>query len=397
MQFEVRALSSDNRLQTLLIDAADTAAARKAVEARQLRVVSLKLRRSAAGGGSRSGRGTFSLVMFSQELLALLEAGLSLVEALEGLIEKENAPVPRAVMEALNSRIREGAKLSDAVALQPEHFPQLFVGIVRAAERTSDLPQALRRYIDYQTRLDSVRSRIISATIYPSVLFTVGGLVAIFLMTYVVPKFAAVYKDSGRDMPWMSKLLLSWGELLGNHTTLVVSALLVLIAAAVFTVRKYNREGRWAQLARKIPGISERAHILELSRLYLTMGMLLEGGIPVVMTLDMVESAVSAETRVRLQRARAEISNGEPLSTGFENNELTTPIALRMLRVGERSGQLGTMLMRSAQFYEGESSRWIERFSKVFEPVMMAIIGVVIGVIIVLLYMPIFDLAGSLQ
>ncbi|MDP5239621.1 type II secretion system F family protein [Uliginosibacterium sp. 31-16] len=394
MQFEVRALTVDNRLQTLLIEAADLAAARKTVEAQRLKVVSLKAR-----GGMRSGsrRGTFSLVMFSQEMLALLEAGLSLVEALEGLIEKESSPVSRAVMEAMINRIREGSRLSDAVAMQPEFFPPLFVGIVRAAERTSDLPQALRRFIDYQTRLDMVRGKIISATIYPAVLFTVGGLVGLFLMTYVVPRFAAVYKDSGRDMPWMSRLLLSWGDLLGQHTMLVGGMLLALVAAAVWYVRRNSREGRWAQLAKRIPGIGERARILELSRLYMTLGMLLEGGIPIVMALDMIETSVSAETRLKLALAKSEISNGEQVSHAFELHDLSTPIALRMLRVGERSGQLGTMLTRSAQFYEGESARWIERFSKVFEPALMALIGVVIGVIIVLLYMPIFDLAGSLQ
>lgn len=394
MQFEVRALTVDNRLQTLLIEAADLAAARKTVEAQRLKVVSLKAR-----GGMRSGsrRGTFSLVMFSQEMLALLEAGLSLVEALEGLIEKESSPVSRAVMEAMINRIREGSRLSDAVAMQPEFFPPLFVGIVRAAERTSDLPQALRRFIDYQTRLDMVRGKIISATIYPAVLFTVGGLVGLFLMTYVVPRFAAVYKDSGRDMPWMSRLLLSWGDLLGQHTMLVGGMLLALVVAAVWYVRRNSRQGRWAQLAKRIPGIGERARILELSRLYMTLGMLLEGGIPIVMALDMIETSVSAETRIKLALARSEISNGEQVSHAFELHDLSTPIALRMLRVGERSGQLGTMLTRSAQFYEGESARWIERFSKVFEPALMALIGVVIGVIIVLLYMPIFDLAGSLQ
>jgi general secretion pathway protein F len=394
MQFEVRALSPDNRLQTLLVEAVDLMAARKSVEAQHLKVVTVKSRGHARKGGAR---GSFSLVMFSQELLSLLEAGLSLVEALEGLIEKETAPVSRSVMAALIARIREGSKLSDAVAAQPEFFPPLFVGIVRAAERTSDLAEALRRFIDYQTRLDVVRSKIISATIYPAVLFTVGGLVGLFLMTYVVPKFAAVYKDSGREMPLMSRILLTWGELLGQHTFLVGSVLLAVIVSLVWMFRRNSREGRWAQLAKKIPGIGERARILELSRLYLTLGMLLDGGIPIVMAMAMVETSVSAETRVKLKRACEVISNGESLSQAFEQHDLSTPIALRMLRVGERSGQLGAMLMRSANFYEGESARWIERFSKVFEPVLMALIGGVIGVIIVLLYMPIFDLAGSLQ
>ncbi|NSL56719.1 MULTISPECIES: type II secretion system F family protein [Uliginosibacterium] len=394
MQFEVRALSPDNRLQTLLVEAVDALAARKSVEAKNLRIVTVRSRGHARSGGAR---GNFSLVMFSQELLSLLEAGLSLVEALEGLIEKETTPVSRSVMEALNARIREGSKLSDAVAAQPEFFPPLFIGIVRAAERTSDLAQALRRYIDYQTRLDMVRSKIISATIYPAVLFSVGGLVGLFLMTYVVPKFAAVYKDSGREMPLMSRLLLSWGELLGQHTLLVGIVMLGVVSGLVWMVRRNSREGRWAQLAKKIPGIGERARILELSRLYLTLGMLLDGGIPIVMAMEMVETSVSAETRFKLKGACAQISSGESLSQAFEQHDLSTPIALRMLRVGERSGQLGAMLMRSANFYEGESARWIERFSKVFEPALMAMIGGVIGVIIVLLYMPIFDLAGSLQ
>lgn len=394
MQFEVRALSPDNRVQTLLVEATDMASARKSVEARRLTIISLRGRKASRRSAARGG---FSLVMFSQELLSLLEAGLSLVEALEGLLEKETAPGSRSVMEGLIARIREGARLSDAVSAQPEHFPPLYIGIVRAAERTSDLGQALRRYIDYQTRLDMVRSKIVSATIYPAVLFVVGGLVGLFLMTYVVPRFAAVYKDSGRDMPLMSRLLLGWGEMLGQHTMLVLVALILVISAGVWVFRRNSREGRWAEMAKRIPGIGERARILELSRLYLTLGMLLEGGIPIVMAMEMLEASVSVETRTRLRLACADISNGEPLSHVFERHDLTTPIALRMLRVGERSGQLGAMLIRSANFYEGESARWIERFSKVFEPALMAIIGGIIGVIIVLLYMPIFDLAGSLQ
>lgn len=395
MQFEVRALSADNRLQTLVVDAEDAHAARKAVEEKRLRPVTLKQVSAARAFGKR--KGNFSLVMFSQELLSLLEAGLTLVEGLEALLEKETAPASRAIMDAILQRMREGRRFSDAVSMQPEHFPPLFVGIVKAAEKTSDLPRALARYIDYQTRVDQVRQRIVGATIYPSILFSVGGLVGLFLMMYVVPKFAAVYKDSGRDLPFMSKLLLSWGEFISQHFLIVTVLAAMLVTAVIWVVRRNNREGRWAQIAEKIPGIAERAQIMELSRMYLTIGMLLEGGIPVVAALDMVGGTVAAGTRNRILAARADISNGEPVSRAFEMHGLSTPIALRMLRVGEKSGQLGTMLTRSALFYEGESARWIERFSKTFEPALMALIGVIIGFIVVLLYMPIFDLAGSLQ
>ncbi|MGC3965583.1 MAG: type II secretion system F family protein [Rhodocyclaceae bacterium] len=395
MQFEIRALGTSGQMQTVRLEAEDAAAAHRAAQAQRLTPVTVKA--LGQGRARRRGRGAFSLVMFSQELLALLEAGLSLVEGLEALIEKESNESSRAIMAALITRMREGLRFSDAVAQQPEHFPPLFIGIVKAAERTSDLPQALARYVDYQTRVEQVRSRIVSALIYPCVLFSVGGMVALFLMAYVVPKFASVYKDSGRDLPWMSKLLLGWGDFLSAHAMPVGIVVASIIALIMYTLRRITREGRWSQLAARVPGIAERARILELSRMYLTLGMLLEGGITILTALDMVSGTVAPDSRAKLVAARGEIANGEPVSRAFELHGLSTPIALRMLRVGERSGQLGAMLTRSALFYEGESARWIERFSKVFEPALMAFIGIVIGLIVVLLYMPIFDLAGSLQ
>jgi len=394
MQFEIRALTADNQLQTLTLEADDEVAARKACEAQRLRPVTVRAR---TGRRTKRGRGTFSLVLFSQELLSLLDAGLSLVESLEALVEKESGALSRGIMESLIHRMREGLRFSDAVGLQPDQFPPLFIGIVRAAERTSDLPRALGRFIDYQTRVDQVRSRLVSAAVYPAILLSVGGLVAVFLMMYVVPKFAAVYKDSGRELPFMSRILLGFGEFIGSNLYIVLPAFIAVIVAIVWQLKRISREGRWAQIASRIPGIAERVQILEISRLYLTVGMLLEGGIPIVTALDMVAGTVSASSRAKLVAARADISNGEPVSQAFEKHDLTTPIALRMLRVGERSGQMGAMLTRSALFYEGESSRWIERFSKAVEPALMAVIGIVVGFIVVLLYMPIFDLAGSVS
>lgn len=394
MRFEVRALSPANQLQTVVVDAEDELAARRLIEARKLRPVTLRPMKT--GSSTRGGKG-FSLVLFSQELLALLEAGLSLVEGIEALVEKETSPLARGIMEALLTRMREGLRFSEAISQQSEFFPPLYIGIVKAAERTSDLPRALSRFIEYQIRLDAVRSKIVGAMIYPCILFGVGGLVGLFLMGFVVPKFAEVYKDSGRNLPWASQLLLKWGNFLGQHAELVLLAVAALVVLIVWGVRKMNAEGRWGQLAAKLPGLADRVRIFEISRLYLTLGMLLEGGIPIVAALEMVSGTVSADTRKNLAAARLDISNGDTVSRAFDIHGLATPIALRMLRVGERSGQLGTMLTRSALFYEGESARWIDRFSKTFEPALMAVIGIVVGLIVVLLYMPIFDLAGSLQ
>lgn len=391
MQYEVRALSPDAVVEQLSIDALDEADARRQVEARGMFVSAVKRR-----GGARA-KGGISLVLFSQELLALLSAGLGVVEALEALLEKETNPVLGNVLARLLAGLREGKRFSSVLAEQGDRFPPLYIGIVKAAEGTSDLPRSLSRYIDYQQRIDAVRSKIVSAAIYPAILLLVGGGVSGFLITYVVPRFAEVYQGAGRNLPFMSRLLLSWGQFAANHTAWLLAGLGVLAAVLVLGTRHLLARGGIGGLLARLPGIGERVRIYELSRLYLTLGMLTEGGIPIVHAIDTVQSMVSPNVRTSLQHARAAVESGLPLSSAFAANGLTTPISLRMLRVGERTGDMGPMLTQSAAFYDGEISRWIDRFTRTFEPLLMAAIGLVVGAIVVLLYMPIFDLAGDMS
>ena len=400
MQFAVRTLAPDMSISNLVVDAADALDARRQVEARGLFVSAVEPARSSPFAGLRFGRqggGKLSLVLFSQELLALLNAGLGIVEGLEALLEKEASPGARGVLERLLAGLREGKRFSSVLAAQPALFPPLYVGIVRAAEGTSDLPRALARYIDYQQRIDLVRAKIVSASIYPVILLLVGGGVSAFLIGYVVPKFAEVYQGAGRTLPWMSQLLLDWGQFASRHGSAILVAALLAMVGAVAGVRHLLRSGGINRLLVRLPGIGERARIYELSRLYLTLGMLTEGGITIVGAIETVQPMVSGSVRKGLLHARAAIESGQPLSNAFEANGLTTPISLRMLRVGERTGDMGPMLTQSAAFYDGEITRWIDRFTRTFEPLLMAAIGLVVGAIVVLLYMPIFDLAGDMS
>ncbi|WP_426111096.1 type II secretion system F family protein [Massilia sp. PWRC2] len=393
MQFDVRAMSADAAIAELRIDALDEADARRQVEARGLFVAAVKRR----DGGARGSGGGISLVLFSQELLALLSAGLGVVEALEALLEKEANGALANVLARLLAGLREGKRFSSVLAEQGERFPPLYIGIVKAAEGTSDLPRSLARYIDYQQRIDGVRGKIVSAAIYPAILLMVGGGVSMFLITYVVPRFAEVYQGAGRTLPFMSRLLLSWGQFAAGHSLLLVSALATLALLLVLAGRHLLAQGGIGAVLARLPGLRERVRIYELSRLYLTLGMLSEGGIPVVQAIDTVQAMVTAKMGASLQQARLAVESGLPLSSAFEAHGLTTPISLRMLRVGERTGEMGPMLTQSAAFYDGEISRWIDRFTRTFEPLLMAAIGLIVGAIVVLLYMPIFDLAGDMS
>ncbi|AUT65736.1 type II secretion system F family protein [Paraburkholderia terrae] len=395
MPYEVRALSPDNQIISLVVDAQDEDDARRQVEARGLHATQLRALRTLRP--SKASRGGISLVLFSQELLALLMAGLSIVEGLEALVEREGNARLRGILERLLAGLREGKRFSSLLAEQPDVFPPLYVGIVRAAEGTSDLPRSLQRYVDYQARIDMVRNKLISSAIYPSILFIVGGGVSTFLITFVVPRFATIYEGTGRSLPWMSQALLDWGKFASAHgLPLFAAAVAVAIAGGAAVRATIARVGLVSLLGR-LPLLGPHLRIYQLSRLYLTLGMLLEGGIPIVSAMETAGGTISPALRDGLLRARAAVQAGAPLSSSFHAENLTTPISLRMLRVGERSGELGNMLTQSAAFYDGEISRWIDRFTRMFEPLLMSAIGLVVGTIVVLLYMPIFDLAEGLS
>ncbi|MFD0668904.1 type II secretion system F family protein [Ramlibacter sp. MAHUQ-53] len=391
MQFVVRALDASQQVGELRLEALDAADACAQARARGLTPLSVRARRL-------SGRGPrFALLLFAQELLALLEAGLAVVEAIDALVEKEPAGHRRAILERLGGHLREGWGLSQALRRQGAVFPSLFCGLVASAEGTSDLPQALARYVAYESRLTTLRDKVVSAAVYPAILLAVGACVGLFLLAYVVPRFAAVYAGAGRELPWASQLLMDWGRFAGRHALALGGGLALALAAAALALLRLRRHGGWWRLLAALPGARGRLATLELARLCLTLGLLVEGGIPVVSALQLGADAVGPATRERLRAVQGEVLAGQPLSQALAHQGLGSPVALRLLRVGERSGRLGDMLSRAAAFHDGEATRWIERFARAFEPALMAAIGLVIGLIVVLLYMPVFELAGSLQ
>jgi general secretion pathway protein F len=396
MHYQVRGLGSDGAILVLELDARDERDANEQAASRGLAVLSVR-RRAGLGAWMLAGRARFPLLLFSQELLALLQSGISLVEAIETLAEKEQRPETRKVLEQLIVRLRQGQPLSGALQQSPAAFPPLYVAAMRAAERTGDLEEALARFIAYQSQIDSVRKKLITSAIYPAMLIGVGLLVTLFLLGYVVPRFSQVYEDMGDRLPWMSRVLLVWGKLIEQHALAASIAALAAAALAVHWLARPETLQRIASWLWRIPALGERMRVYQLARFYRTLGMLLRGGIAIVPALDMVSGLLQSSLRTHLDRASQLVREGRPMSQAMETAGLATPIALRMLRVGERSGRMGEMMERIAAFHDEEMARWVDWFTRVFEPLLMAFIGIIIGLIVVLLYLPIFELAGSIQ
>jgi len=393
MQFDVLALDSRQSLVALSVEAASHTAAADQVRARGLTLVSIE------GKGWRipGRKARFPATLFSVELASLLEAGLNLVEALQTLAEKESGGERQEVLSAILAAIHRGEPFSQAVASLPRHFSPLYVATIKAAERTGDVKEALGRYIAYQEELERVRKKIVSASIYPAILTIVGGLVLGFLMFYVVPRFAGVYEDMSGTLPFFSKLLLAFGGFVGNYIAFIAAGAVGAVAGSVWALSRPGTR-RWlnAQLWR-IPALGSRMKVYQLARLYRTTAMLLRAGIPAVRALEMVQDLLAVHMRAQLLTARRLIQEGQSMSAAFTAAGLVTPVAARMMAVGERSGDMGQMLAQIARFHDDEVSRSVEVFTRAFEPALMTILGLAIGGVVVLMYMPIFELAGSLR
>ena len=401
MRFNLKVHSENTGVSVLHIDATSPDEAMRQAQAQGYVAFSVEAQ-GGSGWGSlawlqhRKGR-RFSLLLFSQQLLALLEAGLNLVGAIEALAEKEAAPEMKAVLRHLLDRLYAGQTCSDAMGNLPDSFPPFYVATIRASERSGDMAESLHRYVVYQSQIEELRKKVVSAMIYPMLLLVVGSMVTLFLLGYVVPKFSRIYEGRSTDLPLLSKLLMQWGGVIAHHGTefliaMVLIAVLLVWGAVHPAVRRWIWQRLWAA-----PGIGEKLRLYQLARFYRTLGMLLRGGTAITGALELVPGLLSLSLREQLKQATLLIREGRALSESLHVAGLTTPVSFRMLRVGEQSGRMGEMMERVAAFHDDEIARWIDVFTKFFEPVLMALIGVMVGGVVILMYLPIFELAGNIQ
>jgi len=395
MQYAVKAMRR-MELVALTVDAADASEARQRVEQQGCAVLAV---RRAAGSRTLLGRrsAAFPLLQFNQSLLILLEAGLSVVETVETLADRESRPESQRVLADLHLHMKEGHSYSAALAMQPGVFPALYIAGVKASEKTGEVAEAVKRFIAYRAQADMLRKRVVGAAVYPALIMGVGCLVIAFLLFYVVPRFSVVFQDMGDRVPFMSRLLMAWGRFAQAN----VWALLLGCAATVLVVVYLSgRPAVRAALARgvmRLPRMGEYVRVYQLARFYRALGMLQQSGIAIITALEMVAGLLPRSLQPSLEGAQRAIREGRAISAALEANGLTTVVSLRLLRVAERSGRMGEMLERAAAFHEDDIAQAIDWFIRLFEPLLMIAIGIVIGIVVLLMYAPIFELAGSLQ
>jgi general secretion pathway protein F len=393
MQYAVKAIRHMQSV-SITVEAGDVQHARKLAESQGYAVVGV---RAAALGRRFGGKASFPLLHFNQSLLILLKAGLSVVEVIETLADRETRPDAKQVLVRLHDQLKTGLSFSAALEAQPAAFPPLYVASVRANEHTGAMTEAIERFVHYRSQSDLMRKRVIGASIYPAMILGVGSLVILFLLLYVVPRFSQVFQDLGDRIPAMSRYLLQWGQFAHAHGLQLLLGAAVLAAGAGWALSRPPVRMAIALGVQRIPRIGEYVRVYQLARFYRALGMLQQAGMPILTALDMVTGLLPVSLHASLAAARRDIGEGRSISAAFESHGLTTAVSLRLLRVAERTGQMGEMLERTAGFHDEDVSQAIEWFIRLFEPLLMIAIGIVIGVVVLLMYAPIFELAGSLQ
>jgi type IV pilus assembly protein PilC len=398
-EFTCRVADGSGRVFALVEAANDHAEARQKLMDRGLYVYSVQPRKMfLLGQRSRRRSRTISgsdFLILNQQFNTLIKAGLPILRALDLLAERASAPKLRPIVSQIRDRVREGKSLSEAVS-GTGSFSKVYVTAVLAGEKSGNLPGVLDQFIAYQRVSTSVKKRIVATLIYPTILVTVATLIVSYLVTYVIPQFARLYRDLNVELPATTRLLIA---LTVDYRTafLICVGLLLLAAVGVFLWSRSEAGGEMIdRLKFRLPVVGDTLLKFQVSQFSRTLATLLGGGTPLVSALQTsVEAIQSKLVRGSVVQATQRVREGQSLHRALAEDRVMPELALDMIEVGESSGALSAMLNSVAEFYEEEVTIRLSALIAVIEPVILIFMAFFVAFILIALYLPMFSISIS--
>ncbi|MBX3331373.1 MAG: type II secretion system F family protein [Nitrospira sp.] len=335
-------------------------------------------------------------LVFNQELLALVKSGLPILRIWDLLIERAGHAGFQRALRDVREDIRGGTSASDALAKHPVYFPELYVATVKAGEQSGNLPEVLLRYVVYLKLMVGLRQKMKKALSYPIVLIGIGLAVVGFLLAYVMPTFVSVYGESAKTLPWATQVLLD----MVTHAESRIVPVAVIMIGIMLGIHVYyaTSAGQLAidRLMLKLPLVGQIAVEHNTVQLTRTLGTILAGGTPLVDALQGARGAVSNRwISQEMIGAADEIREGATLADALDRPRVLPRLAIEMLSVGEETGSLDTMLRDVAEFYEADLDTRLTQLTTWIEPALLLVMGVVVGGIVIVMYLPVFQMAGT--
>ncbi|HJT71729.1 MAG TPA: type II secretion system F family protein [Terriglobales bacterium] len=350
-----------------------------------------------AGGKSRRKVKSSVFLVFNQQLLTLLKAGLPVLGSMDLLIKRQRDGYFRNLLQNVRERVKGGELLSEAFAAQ-QVFPKIYTTTLMAGEKSGNMDEVLTRYVNFQRMALTFKKKLAVSLVYPTLLVSVVTCMLIFLVTYVVPQFAKLYSDLNAQLPAITNVML----VIGTHAQRYAPVGLVVLALVGFVLWRWKATDRGAEAidraTHKVPLVGDiwmKYHVSTFSRMLST---LLTGGMPLVPSLETAGASMSSRTILNgINRAAERVREGQSLAKSLEEQKVFPDLSVEMIEVGESTGALPAMLNSVAEFYEEDVQTALSGAMALIEPIILIIMAVFVGGILISLYLPIFTLGSSIH
>jgi type IV pilus assembly protein PilC len=349
------------------------------------------------GGGRKKGLKAEQFVIFNQQFLTLIKAGLPILKSLSILGKRQKNPYFKSILENVQERVKSGELLSEAFEAQGA-TSKIYTTTLLAGERSGNLEEVLDRYITFQRIAVSFRKKIIASLWYPALLLVALSVMLTFLMTYVVPQFADLYTSLNAKLPTMTLIMLSIGKAIQHYYYIILAVIVALVLIVTIWVRS-DRGGKMLDAIRyKLPVFGEIWMKYQIAMFSRTLSTLLSGGLPLMPSLETASHSINSfKISSNVEHAARRVREGRSLSFSLEETKFFPDLAIEMVEVGESTGAMPAMLNSVAEFYEEDVQNSMATAMQLIEPVILIFMGITVAVVLLSLYLPIFSLGAQVQ
>jgi type IV pilus assembly protein PilC len=397
--FSYQARDASGKIVSGIQDALNEDNAVTSLMSRGLMVLSLQ--QKAAASRSRKSKKTWTvketdLVLFTRQLSTMIEAGISLVEAMTALYDQcdpKRQRNLRHIISDVTTHVQGGETFNESIAKHPRVFDRLFVSMVKAGEHGGLLAEILDRLAGFLEASARLRKKVKSAMTYPVIVICIAFAITIFLLVKVVPIFGEIFKDFGAKLPAPTQFLIDVSDFIRGEWYFLI----LIVGGAFFGIRTFLRSTRGKQLADrwklKLPIFGPLIHKICMSRFSRTFAQLIRSGVPILEVLEIVGGASGNHVvETSIKGVSEDVEKGDNLSIALSKKAIFPPMMLRMVAAGEATGKIDTMLEKMADFWDEEIEAMLDALTSLIEPLLIVFLGVIVGGIVIAMFLPIFKL-----
>ncbi len=338
------------------------------------------------------------IAFFSRQIATMMQSGVPMVQSLDILANGQKNPRFKKLIEDIKTNVESGSSLHESLARHPVYFDELYINLVKAGESAGVLDTVLKTIADYKERMESIKGKVKKALFYPAMVLTVAIAVSAILLIYVIPQFQTSFKNFGGDLPGFTLAVIGMSEWLQAYGVYLFFGIIAAGWGIVQARRRSRSVARWMdRMLLKIPLIGAIMHKSSIARFARTLAITFRAGVPLVEALDSVAGATgNIIYQEATKQVQSDVAAGHALHLSMQQTGIFPHMVIQMTAIGEEAGALDAMMVKVAEFYEGEVNDAVDTLSSTLEPLIMVFLGLIVGSMVVALYLPIFKLAATI-